>query len=399
MSTLKATNVQAGQSATASNNFVLRSPDDGTLRISRGNSGATISDALTIDSTNQLLLAGNSTSPLGAVTKQQLESFASGTPLLFPIWCPSRSAIPAGFAAADGQTVSRTVYPAAWSMVNAGTVPVVAEATWQSTNTERGKFTTGDGSTTFRLPDYNGKSAGSAGALVMRGDGAKSAGVAGAIQLDALQNITGSTGSAVQFRSGVPPLTGAFFDGGAGPAGNDSSGSDASRIIQFDASRVVRTATETRPLNVTGCWIIRLAGTTVNSGNVDTLALSNEVLDIKSKTSQISVEGNAPAYSCRAWVNFNGTGSVAIRESGNVSSITDNGVGDYTVNFTVPLPDDNYAAAGAGTTGVVTTLGSQGTFGLQGTPSASSCRITYTSHGNTSNSFLDFAYSTAMFFR
>ena len=46
---------------------------------------------------------------------------------------------------------------------------------------------------------------------------------------------------------------------------------------------------------------------------------------------------------CRAWVNFNGTGTVAIRASFNVSSITDNGVGDYTVNFTTAMPDANYA--------------------------------------------------------
>ena len=50
----------------------------------------------------------------------------------------------------------------------------------------------------------------------------------------------------------------------------------------------------------------------------------------------------AVAYGCRAWVNFNGTGTVAIRASGNVSSITDNGTGDYTVNFTNALPDTNY---------------------------------------------------------
>jgi len=49
------------------------------------------------------------------------------------------------------------------------------------------------------------------------------------------------------------------------------------------------------------------------------------------------------AYMCRAWVNFNGTGAVAIRASGNVSSITDNNTGDYTVNFAVALPDANYA--------------------------------------------------------
>ena len=50
----------------------------------------------------------------------------------------------------------------------------------------------------------------------------------------------------------------------------------------------------------------------------------------------------ATAYGCRAWVNFNGTGTVAIRASGNVSSITDNGTGDYTVNFTTAMPDANY---------------------------------------------------------
>lgn len=47
-------------------------------------------------------------------------------------------------------------------------------------------------------------------------------------------------------------------------------------------------------------------------------------------------------YKCRAWVNFNGTGTVAIRASGNVASITDNGAGDYTVNFITPMPDANY---------------------------------------------------------
>lgn len=52
--------------------------------------------------------------------------------------------------------------------------------------------------------------------------------------------------------------------------------------------------------------------------------------------------GSAPSYTCRAWVNFNGTGTVAIRASGNVSSITDNGTGDYTVNFTTAMPDANY---------------------------------------------------------
>jgi hypothetical protein len=49
---------------------------------------------------------------------------------------------------------------------------------------------------------------------------------------------------------------------------------------------------------------------------------------------------------CRAWVNFDGTGTVAIRASFNVSSITDNGTGNYTINFTTAMPDANYAIAG-----------------------------------------------------
>jgi hypothetical protein len=52
---------------------------------------------------------------------------------------------------------------------------------------------------------------------------------------------------------------------------------------------------------------------------------------------------------CVAWVNFNGTGTVAIRASYNVSSITDNGTGDYTVNFTNALADANYAWSGSAT--------------------------------------------------
>ena len=49
----------------------------------------------------------------------------------------------------------------------------------------------------------------------------------------------------------------------------------------------------------------------------------------------------------KAWVNFNGTGTVAIRASYNVSSITDNGTGDYTVNFTTAMVDANYSPTGA----------------------------------------------------
>lgn len=61
-------------------------------------------------------------------------------------------------------------------------------------------------------------------------------------------------------------------------------------------------------------------------------------------TALTTASGSAPSYSARAWVNFNGTGTVAIRASGNVSSITDSGVGSYVVNFLTAMPDANYSA-------------------------------------------------------
>lgn len=73
------------------------------------------------------------------------------------------------------------------------------------------------------------------------------------------------------------------------------------------------------------------------------------VATVKSNSSSPPVfqntSGTEVGTLCRAWVSFNGSGTVAIRAQFNVSSITDNGVGDYTVNFTTALADTNYAIA------------------------------------------------------
>ena len=91
-------------------------------------------------------------------------------------------------------------------------------------------------------------------------------------------------------------------------------------------------------------------GTVQVSGN----AISGTTGSFSSDLSFNSGYGSAAvAYGCRAWVNFNGTGTVAIRGSGNVTSITDNNTGDYTVNFTTAMPDVNYMfVAGAQANGV-----------------------------------------------
>lgn len=83
-------------------------------------------------------------------------------------------------------------------------------------------------------------------------------------------------------------------------------------------------------------------------------------------------------YKCRAWVNFNGTGTVAIRASGNVSSITDNGAGDYTVNFTVAMADGNYCAIVSGNSSTAedpTTPATPIVYGQHSTKTVSACRV------------------------
>jgi hypothetical protein len=97
---------------------------------------------------------------------------------------------------------------------------------------------------------------------------------------------------------------------------------------------------------------------------------------------------------CRAWVNFNGTSTVAIRASFNVSSITDNGTGDYTVNFTTAMADANYSfslQAGDATTSARQALGP-----VVSAPTTSAFRL-YTLSFAGANT--DLSYVSSTFFR
>jgi hypothetical protein len=86
--------------------------------------------------------------------------------------------------------------------------------------------------------------------------------------------------------------------------------------------------------------------TSTGSGN-NVLSTSPTLTTPTINSAQVStISGSAPLFLCRAWVNFNGTGTIAIRASGNVSSLTDNGTGDYTINFTTAMPDTDYTNSG-----------------------------------------------------
>ena len=61
---------------------------------------------------------------------------------------------------------------------------------------------------------------------------------------------------------------------------------------------------------------------------------------------------NISAGTAKAWCGFNGTGTLTIRKSYNVSSVTDVGVGIYRLNFTTVFPDSNYVVNASMGTGL-----------------------------------------------
>jgi hypothetical protein len=121
--------------------------------------------------------------------------------------------------------------------------------------------------------------------------------------------------------------------------------------------------------------------------------LKTNTLSNVAGTASTAIE-NAINGSAKAWVNFNGTGTVAIRASYNVSSITDNGTGDYTLNFTNALADANYAVTG--NAGFGTTSNASPSFGI-GTLATSSARIFI--NASTSAGSFDYNFVTVAIFR
>jgi len=106
------------------------------------------------------------------------------------------------------------------------------------------------------------------------------------------------------------------------------------------------------PISIAGSGTI----TGISVGGIPDGVVDTDVLAANAVTT--AKLGSAEASGlCKAWVNFNGTSTVAIRASYNVSSITDNGTGDYTVNFTTAFSDTNYIGVGtqrtAGTSSIL----------------------------------------------
>lgn len=184
-------------------------------------------------------------------------------------------------------------------------------------------------------------------------------------------------------------------------AGNSSNGGTA---ITTDTSGTLNIVTGSgsgsNAITIDASQAVVMPGNLTVSGALNAGALTNTTGSFSGNLSFNSGYGSAAiAYGCRAWVNFNGTGTVAIRASGNVTSITDEATGNYTINFTNAMPDINYCVCANGSPAYgVADFTSVGLFSTAAAaevaPTVSTARIV-----TRANSVNDLKYITVSVFR
>lgn len=231
-----------------------------------------------------------------AALRRDMAELEGGVPLFTTFWCDDRNNIPAGYAPADGQLLSRELFPTVAQKLQGMASRTISDAAWLADPFKRGKYTLGDGSKTFRLPDLNGKQPGSVGALYLRGDGLNSAVADGLIQGDATREING------EFRTRPNPSnaalgcvtepSGAFHSvtvggGSPGVSGLLTGSSGVSDTVKFSSSKVVPTANENRPVSVTGCYIIKLFSANNVIGQANAAQLATEVSRLQSEKASL----------------------------------------------------------------------------------------------------------------
>lgn len=210
----------------------------------------------------------------------------NGVPLFAIFWWPSRASIPNGYIAADGQELSQATFPDAALAIQQGKVPTVQELEWQTDPLKRGSYVATSRQGYFRVPDYNGRYADSVGALFLRGDNGKV--VSGEIQLDGIGTANVPT-SYSAYASQFAPLglqsknrlaAALTVNGEIGWNGRSYDIGTINNINEVNLGNE-----ETRPINVSGCWIIKLFGAVNNNGEVDLSQLITENANLAARLS------------------------------------------------------------------------------------------------------------------
>jgi len=198
------------------------------------------------------------------------EVAAAGMPLGGSMWWGgARSRIKANFKPEDGDLLLRADYPALWQFVSTGGYPLVAEADWWADKVKRASFSSGDGATTFRLPDNNGKQKDSFGAAVKRGDGALSAGAPGLIQ-DSQNKEHDHAAAATQAGAHSHTVSGSTGQAGShnhGYTGNEGQGNPDGATDTYGAIGTNRSYVRYSKLQDAGAHAHDVSGTAAAAGS------------------------------------------------------------------------------------------------------------------------------------
>lgn len=262
----------------------------------------------------------------GAVNIPGLET---GIPLGTVMWfnC-SRSALPDGWVASDGQLGLRVDFPDLWDMIIDGKLNKVSDSAWTGSlnynhgiRNWRSSYSLGTNDTNFRFPDLNGKSGFSFRSPVLRGDGYDSSKLSdntgdmnpstnntvGYILGDTIRNITGSAAMAddnvaatkapgTSYPNTNDILKGAFYDTGV-RYGSDAGGQSNQPVIGFNADRVVPTGNENRPVSAFGVYAIKARGgtSTIPAQGSPATLLANQFMGSQKITGDLEVTGKINA--------------------------------------------------------------------------------------------------------
>ncbi|MCO7575356.1 MULTISPECIES: hypothetical protein [Pseudomonas chlororaphis group] len=200
-------------------------------------------------------------------------------------WHMSEASLPSGHIPANGQLIDRAVFPQLWTLVSA---VAVTDAQWLADDSLQSRFSAGDGSTNFRMPDINGKRAGGTmPAMFLRGYGRGSNGYPGNAQRDQFQG----------HRFNYTSLVAGPYGGGSGSNSSILSSQTTGDPVSDGTNGTPRVGGETRPTNVAVIWCFIGGTVAINPGAVDITATAAQV------TAQASQIQNLQASAPKKWVS------------------------------------------------------------------------------------------------